>query len=99
MRQNQKLTKLLRGRTIASVDTSPGSVHVRFQDETDMAIDGRLRGDAPPDSLPGAVEVVRDAGQEMNIELASGTVLRFVLDDPGGSVVVRDADHTVRYAG
>lgn len=99
MRQNQKLTNLLRGSTIASLQVAPGSVRVQFHDGLDMAINGRLSGDAPPALSSGAVEIVRDDGNDMSVELDSGTVLRFVLNDPGGSVIVRDAEHTVKYAG
>jgi hypothetical protein len=38
MRRNQKLTKVLVGRTIKTVTTEPGSVLVLFDDQSSMKI-------------------------------------------------------------
>jgi len=38
MRRNQKLTKVLVGRTIKAVTTEPGSVLVLFDDQSSMKI-------------------------------------------------------------
>jgi hypothetical protein len=38
MRRNQKLTKVIAGRTIKAVTTEPGSVLVLFDDESSLKI-------------------------------------------------------------
>jgi hypothetical protein len=38
MRRNQKLTKVITGRTIKAVTTEPGSVLVVFEDQSSMKI-------------------------------------------------------------
>jgi hypothetical protein len=96
MPRNQKLTKVIAGRTIKAVTTEPGSVLVLFDDQSNM----KITTAGPATIPPGAkVKSVHEAKADFKIEFEDGSSATFCLTDPGSSVAVRDKNNAVEYLG
>jgi hypothetical protein len=96
MPRNQKLTKVLAGRTIKTVTTEPGSVLVLFDDQSNMKV--KIAG---PATIPpgGKIKSVHEAKADFKIEFEDGSSATFCLADPGSSVGVRDKNNAGEYLG
>jgi hypothetical protein len=96
MRRNQKLTKVIAGRTIKAVTTEPGSVLVLFDDQSKM----KVKATGPATISPGGkVKSVHEAKADFRIDFEDGSSATFRLADPGSSVAVRDKNNAVEYLG
>jgi hypothetical protein len=95
MPRNQKLTKLIAGRTINAVTTEPGSVLVLFDDESRMKIKTAARATIP---AGGKVKSVHEDKAEFKIDFDGSSAI-LSLTDPGSSVAVRDKNNAVEYLG
>ena len=96
MRRNQKLTKVIAGRTIKAVTIEPGSVLVLFDDRSNMKIKTAGPATIPPG---GKVKSVHEAKAEFKIDFEDGSSAELCLADPGSSVAVRDKNNAVQYLG
>lgn len=96
MPRNQKLTKVIAGRTIKSATAEPGSVLLVFDDDSRMKI---RTGAAAAISPRGKVKSVQEDEAELKIEFEDGSSATFRLEDPGSSVAVRDKNNLVEYLG
>ena len=96
MRRNQKLTKVIAGRTIKTATIEPGGVLILFDDQSTMKI--KTAGAAAV-SPGGKVKSVQEAKAEFKIEFEDGSNAIFCLADPGSSVAVRDKNKAVEYLG
>ena len=96
MRRNQKLTKVIAGRTIEAVTIEPESVLVLFDDQSSMKV--KTAG-AVAISQGSKVKSVHEAKAEFKIELEDGSSATLFLADPGSSVAVRDKNNAVEYLG
>ena len=96
MRRNQKLTKVIAGRTIKALTTEPGSFLVLFEDQSSMKI--KTTGAAAV-SAGSKVKSVHEAKVDFRIEFEEGSDATFCLADPGSSVAVRDKNNAVEYLG
>jgi hypothetical protein len=96
MRRNQKLTKVIAGRTIKAVTTEPGSVLVLFDDQSSMKIKTAGAAAVSPGSK---VKSIHEAKAEFKIEFEDGSSATLCLADPGSSVAVRDENNAVEYLG
>jgi hypothetical protein len=96
MPRNQKLTKVIAGRTIKVATVEAGSVLVLFDDQSSMKI--KTAGSA---TIPsgGKVKSVHEAKAQFKIEFEDGSSATLCLADPGSSVAVRDKDNAVEYLG
>jgi hypothetical protein len=96
MPRNQKLTKVIAGRTIKTVTTEPRTVLVLFDDQSTMNIKT-----AGPKTIPtdGKVKSVHEAKAEFKIDFEDGSSVTLYLADPGSSVAVRDKNNAVEYLG
>jgi hypothetical protein len=96
MPRNQKLTKVIAGRTIKAVTIEPGGVLVLFDDQSNM----RIKTAGPVTASPsGKVKSVHEAKAKFRIEFEDGSSATFCLADPGSSVAVRDKNNAVEYLG
>jgi hypothetical protein len=96
MPRNQKLTKVIAGRTIKSATAEPGGVLLVFDDDSRM----KIRTATPAAVSPGGkVKSVQEDEAELKIEFEDGSSATFRLDDPGASVAVRDKNNAVEYLG
>jgi hypothetical protein len=96
MPRNQKLTKVIAGRTIEAVTVEPGSVLVLFDDQSNK----KVKTAGPETISPGGKVIsVHEAKAEFKIDFVDGSSATLCLADPGSSVAVRDKDNTVEYLG
>jgi hypothetical protein len=96
MPRNQKLTKVIAGRTIKAATAEAGAVLLVFDDDSRM----KITTASPVAVSPGGkVKSVQEDEAELKIEFADGSTATFRLDDPGSSVAVRDKNNEVEYLG
>ena len=96
MPRNQKLTKVIAGRTVQVVTTEPGGVLVFFDDRSNM----KIKTAGPATLQPGGkVKSVHEAKVEFKIDFEDGSSATLSLADPGSSVAVRDKNNAVEYLG
>ena len=96
MPRNQKLTKVIAGRTIKAVTIEPGSVLFLFDDQSSMKIKTASAAALSPGSK---VKSVREDKADFRIEFGDGSSATLCLADPGSSVAVRDKNNAVEYLG
>jgi hypothetical protein len=96
MPRNQKLTKVIAGRTVKAVTIEPGSALILFDDQSSMKIKTTGAAAISPGSK---VKSVHEAKAEFKIEFEDGLSATFCLRDPGSSVAVRDKNNAVEYLG
>jgi hypothetical protein len=96
MPRNQKLTKVIAGRTINAATAEPGGVLVLFDDQSNM----KIKTAGPATISPGGkVKSVLEAKAEFKIHFEDGSSATLCLADPGSSVAVRDKNNAVEYLG
>jgi hypothetical protein len=96
MQRNQKLTKVIAGRTVKAANTEPGGVLILFDDQSSMKIKTARPATV---SQSGKVRSVCEAKAEFEIEFEDGSTTTFYPADPGSSVAVRDENNRVEYLG
>jgi hypothetical protein len=96
MPRNQKLTKVIAGRTVKVATVEPGGVLVLFDDQSNMKIKTSGPATMPPG---GKVKSVHEARAELRIDFEDGSSATLSLADPGSSVAVRDKNNVVEYLG
>ena len=96
MPRNQKLTKVIAGRTVKVATVEPGGVLVLFDDQSNMKIKTVGAAAVSPGSK---VKSVHEAKADFRIEFEEGSNPKFWLAAPGSSVAVRDRNNAVEYLG
>jgi hypothetical protein len=96
MPRNQKLTKVIAGRTVKATTVEPGAVLVLFDDGSNMKIKTAEPATIPPG---GKIKSVHEARAEFRIDFEDGSSARFCVADPGSSIAVRDKNNAVEYLG
>jgi hypothetical protein len=96
MPRNQKLTKVIAGRTVKVATVEPDGVVVVFDDQSNMRIKTAEPATIPPG---GKVKSVHETKAEFKIGFENGSSAIFCLADPGSSVAVRDKNDAVEYLG
>ena len=96
MARNQKLTKVIVGRTVKVATVEPGAVFIVFDDQSNMKIKTAGPAAIPPG---GKVKSVRETKTEFKIDFEDGSSATLRLADPGSSVAVRDKNNAVEYLG
>jgi hypothetical protein len=96
MPRNQKLTKVIAGRTVKAATTEPGGVFILLDDQSSM----KIKTAVPATVSPGSkIKSVLEAEAEFKIEFEDGSIATVQLADPGSSVAVRDRNNVVEYLG
>jgi hypothetical protein len=96
MPRNQKLTKVVAGRTVKVATVEAGGVLVVFDDQSKMKIKTAGSATIPPGCK---VKSVHEAKAEFKIDFEDGSSATLCLADPGSSVAVRDKNNAVEYLG
>jgi hypothetical protein len=96
MPRNQKLTRVIAGRTVKVATVEPGGVLVLFDDQSKMKIKTPGPATIPPG---GKAKSVHEAKAELKIDFEDGSSATLHLADPGSSVAVRDKNNVVEYLG
>jgi hypothetical protein len=96
MALNQKLTRLIAGRSVAAAEIAAAQCVVHFDDGSKMIV----KVAAPPVSSDsrGKVTRVRQAGTALDVDLDGGATISFTTAEPMASVMVRDAKGGMEYA-
>ncbi|HEY3284977.1 MAG TPA: hypothetical protein VGN26_22115 [Armatimonadota bacterium] len=96
MARNQKLTAVIRGRKVESVEQVEGQATVTFGDGSRMVI----RTGAPlADPTPtGTVKAVRQRGTLLQMDYEEGGTLEVTTAEETSSVLLRDRDQRFEYA-
>jgi hypothetical protein len=96
MPRNQKLTKVIAGRTVKAATAEPVGVLVVFDDQSKMKIKTAGPATIPPG---GKVKSVHESRAEFKIGFEDGPSATLSLADAGSSVAVRDKNNAVEYLG
>ena len=97
MRRNQKLTNVLRGRTVERATAEPGKLVIKFSDQSTMQV--KTAGIANMFPPGGQIKAVQEDGVNLALQFEDGPAVNLQLADPGASVAVRDMDNQVEYLG
>jgi hypothetical protein len=97
MPRNQKLTRVIGGRTVQVATSESGKLVIRFSDQSTMQV--KIAGIA--ESLPsgGKIKAIQENDTEFTLQFEDDSTIRVELADPGASVAVRDKNNEVEYLG
>ncbi len=98
MARNQKLTAVIRGRTVAGFRSEGDHYVLTFTDDSRMTIrtaPGWSPGDAP---IRGTVRSLRQKETALDLDMEDGSTLSIQLAEATSSVLLRDRDGTLEYA-
>ena len=91
MRRNQKLTRVIGGRTVQRTTAKVGKLVIRFDDQSTMQVKtAGVTNIFPPG---GRIKAVQEDGVEFTLQFEDGSKIRVELADPGASVAVRDKNN------
>ncbi len=98
MHSNQKLTKIISGRTISGTSQADALLTITLDDGSTIRIKV-----APSNSnaaaTGGKIAKVRQQGTELDLDLEGGSTVKIETADASSSVMVRDKAGTMEYAG
>jgi hypothetical protein len=98
MEVNEKLSRIVRGRTIELVTQEEGLVTIVFDDYSTMRL--KVAESLTMDLLDeGRIEPVGEAGAWLNLVDEDGSTATLRPAKPGSSVTVQDKSGQVEYAG
>jgi hypothetical protein len=97
MPRNQKLTRVIGGRTIQVATAGPGKLFIRFDDQSTMQVKtAGITNMFPPG---GTIKAIVEDGTEFKLQFEDDSTVTVELADPGASVAVRDKNNEVEYLG
>ena len=97
MPRNQKLTKVIAGRTVQKATAEPVKLVLRFDDQSTMQVKTAGIADIFPPG--GKIKAIQEDGPEFTLQFEDGSTAALKLADPGASVAVRDKNNQVAYLG
>jgi hypothetical protein len=99
MRRNQKLTRVIKGRSIAQIGWDGATAMLHFDDGSVMRIHTPAPPpkNAPPVTL-GKVRAVRQSTEAIAFDLESGAMVQIQLVEATSCVMLRDAKGALEYA-
>jgi hypothetical protein len=97
MRRNQKLTRVIGGRTVQRATAESGKLVITLDDQSAMQV--KTAGIADMFPPGGKIKAVQEDGVNLAIQFEDGPAVNLRLADPGSSVAVRDKDNQVEYLG
>ena len=98
MTLNQKLTDVIKGRTIQDLQISSSEVSMRFADGSTMQVKV-MESNSPPLKNGATIRAVFEQLASLTISCEDESQLSVIVADPGSSVTVLDANGVVEYAG
>jgi hypothetical protein len=96
MPRNQKLTRVIGGRTVQQATTEPGKLVILFDDRSTMTVKTAWVANLSPGAK---VKAVQEDGAKFTLQFEDGSTVTLQLADPGASVGVRDKLNRVEYLG
>jgi hypothetical protein len=98
MTLNQKLTGVIKGRTIQDLQISSSEVSMRFADGSTMQVKV-MESNSPPLKNGATIRAVFEELASLRISCDDESQLTVTPASPGSSVSVRDANGVVEYLG
>ena len=97
MHSNQKLTKIIAGRTISGTAQADGLLTITFDDGSTMKV---KTGPSNTNSAAtgGKVLKVRQGGTELDLDLEGGGSVKIITAEETSSVMLRDKAGKMEYA-
>ena len=97
MAANNKLTKILKGRTVQNVSVGDNRLTVEFHDGSKLSV---KIGDGETSGTPVGLTVkgVRQKDTSLNLDFTDGSVQTVPLAEETSSVMLRDANGALEYA-
>jgi hypothetical protein len=96
MTLNQKLTGVIKGRTIQDLQISSSEVSMRFADGSTMQVKV-MESNSPPLKNGATIRAVFEESASLRISCDDESQLTVTPASPGSSVSVRDANGVVEY--
>ena len=96
MAMNNKLTDVIRGRTVQGTSNADDKLSIHFDDGSVMTV--QTQGSQNSASTDSAVKAVRQAGTTLTIDLEDGRTWDVRTAEETSSVMVRDREHKLEYA-
>ena len=97
MARNQKLTRVIGGRTVERATAEPGKLVIRFDDQSTMQV--KTAGIADMFPPGGRIKAIQEDGAKFSLQFEDGSTVTLQLADTGASVAVRDSNNQVEYLG
>jgi hypothetical protein len=98
MEFNDKLTRIVRGRTIQLVAQEEGLVTIVFDNYSTMRV--KVAGGPTMDLLgEGKIESAGDGGAQLKLVGEDGSTAILRLAEPGSSITVKNESGQIEYAG
>jgi hypothetical protein len=99
MSRNQKLTRVIKGRSIAQIGWDSATALLRFDDGSVMRIHtlAAPASNAPPAML-GKVRAVRQSTEAIAFDLEAGSTVQMALAEATSCVMLRDSKGVLEYA-
>jgi hypothetical protein len=98
MEMNQRLTRIIRGRSVDLVMQEGGLVTIVFDDYSTMRV--KVAGGPTMNMLgEGRIESVGEGGAGLNLVGEDGSTATLRLAEPGSSITVKDENGQVEYTG
>ena len=98
MHSNQKLTKIIAGRTISGTSQADGLLTITLDDGSTMRIKV-APSNANTAATGGKIAKVRQQDVTISLDLEDGSAVRIETADASSSVMVRDKAGAMEYAG
>jgi hypothetical protein len=98
MVRNQKLTTVIKGRTVQSATVEPERLVVVFNDHSTMTVK-TVPGLAVAISTGARIKAVLEDADECTLQFEDGASVTVKLANPGASVAVRARNSAVEYLG
>ena len=98
MALNQKLTEVIKGRTIQDLQISSSEVSMRFSDGSTMQVKV-MESNSPPLKNGAIIRAVFEESPSLRIACEDESQLTVTVADPESSVAVLDANGVVEYSG
>ena len=97
MRRNQKLTRVIGGRTVERATAEPGKLIIKFSDQSTMQV--KTAGIADMFPPGGQIKAVQEDGAQFTLQFDDRLAVNLQLADPRASVAVRDKANQLEYLG
>jgi hypothetical protein len=96
MTSNDKLTAVLKGRTITGTQSQDHRLILAFHDGSTMTV--HTAGSSTTAATGGTIAKVRQQGTKLALDCEDGATMLVQLAEATASVMVRAHDHTLEYA-
>lgn len=96
MSHNQKLTPLLKGRTITGTQNQDNKLLITFHDGSLLTV--KTKGNANVAATGGTVQSVQQNATTLTLDFADGSHLAIPTEEAASSVLLRDKNHVLEYA-